>query len=154
MCFQTKKPIQLSLPGKSEAGSDPRQCSPYSRHSRVRNGLKAFSYSHIQQPVQCRVYLGHCRLLQERPAQTGNDFIVKALCENGFVDVLLSSSLLLDEISKISSTGNLSVEHHERAGASTQKTFGVVIHVDRVIALPCYCPRFLQRWAAKRRYLP
>ncbi|KAH3733706.1 hypothetical protein DPMN_040139 [Dreissena polymorpha] len=66
MCFQTKKPIQLSLPGKSEAGSDPRHCSPYSRHSLVRNGLKAFSYSHIQQPVQSRVYLGHCRLLQEK----------------------------------------------------------------------------------------
>ncbi|XP_052238073.1 uncharacterized protein LOC127849511 isoform X3 [Dreissena polymorpha] len=97
------------------------------------------------------VYPGHCRLLQERPAAHARyDIITKALCDNGNGGVLLSSSLLLDEYSE----SNAYEGHHERAGPSMPETIRGVLHFDRVIALRCYCPSILQRWADRRRNWP
>ncbi|XP_052238071.1 uncharacterized protein LOC127849511 isoform X2 [Dreissena polymorpha] len=101
--------------------------------------------------MDTRVYSGHCRLLQERPAAHARyDIITKALCDNGYGGVLLSSSLLLDEFSAKLPYG----EYHEQAGPSLPDTFQGVLHSDRVIALPCYCPSILQRWADRRRNWP
>ncbi|KAH3733776.1 hypothetical protein DPMN_040210 [Dreissena polymorpha] len=101
------------------------------------------------------VYPGHCRLLQERPAvHTRLSIISKALCDNGYGGVLLSSSLLLDEYSALSLTHNAKLEHHERAGPSIPGTINGVHHIDRVIALRCSCPSILQRWADRRRKWP
>ena len=100
--------------------------------------------------MDTRVYPGHCRLLQERPAAHAcNDKITKALCDNGYGGVLLSSSLLLDEFSTLTYG-----KYHERAGPSLPDTFRGVLHVDKVIALRCYCPSILQRWADRRRNWP
>ncbi|KAH3733759.1 hypothetical protein DPMN_040193 [Dreissena polymorpha] len=101
------------------------------------------------------VYPGHCRLLQERPAvHTRLSIIIKALCDNEYGGVLLSSSLLLDEYSALSLTHNAMLEHHERAGPSIPGTINGVHHIDRVIALRCSCPSILQRWADRRRKWP
>ncbi|KAH3845469.1 hypothetical protein DPMN_087750 [Dreissena polymorpha] len=68
--------------------------------------------------MDTRVYPGHCRLLQERPAHKRWGIIENSLSDNGFGDVLLSSSLLVDFLS-----GNLDffvssprIVRHERAG--------------------------------------
>ncbi|KAH3689432.1 hypothetical protein DPMN_194055 [Dreissena polymorpha] len=104
--------------------------------------------------MDTRVYPGHCRLLQERPAAHARyNIITKALCDNGYGGVLLSSSLLLDEVSALSLTHNADAAH-ERAGPSLPKTYGGILHFDRVIALRCYCPSILQRWADRRRNWP
>ncbi|XP_052240795.1 uncharacterized protein LOC127851210 [Dreissena polymorpha] len=105
--------------------------------------------------MDTRVYPGHCRLLQERPAaHARHGIITQALCDNGYGGVLLSSRLLLDEFSALQSTHNAYVEHHERAGPSMPDTIRGFLHVDKVIALRCYCPSILQRWADRRRNWP
>ena len=105
--------------------------------------------------IDTRVYPGHCRLLQEGLApRVRYTIITKALCDNGNGDVLLSSSLLLDEFSALPLTNDEYVEHHERAGPSLPETLRDVLHVDKVIALRCYCPSILQRWADRRRNWP
>ncbi|KAH3733751.1 hypothetical protein DPMN_040185 [Dreissena polymorpha] len=105
--------------------------------------------------MDTRVYSGHCRLLQERPAAHARyDIITKALCDNGYGGVLLSSSLLLDEYAESTLTHDANLEHHERAGPSMPDTYGGILHTDRVIALRCYCPSILQRWADRRRNWP
>ncbi|XP_052240802.1 uncharacterized protein LOC127851221 [Dreissena polymorpha] len=106
--------------------------------------------------MDTRVYPGHCRLLQERPAAHARyDTITKALCDNGYGGVLLSSSVLLDEYEYSRSLPhNASAEHHKRAGPSIPDTVDGVLHFDRVIALRCSCPSILQRWADRRRNWP
>ncbi|KAH3733836.1 uncharacterized protein LOC127851216 [Dreissena polymorpha] len=105
--------------------------------------------------MDTRVYPGHCRLLQERPAaHARHDIITEALCDNGYGGVLLSSSLLLDAYSESTLTHDANVEHHERAGPSIPETLTGVLHVDKVFALQCYCPSILQRWADRRRNWP
>ncbi|KAH3705553.1 hypothetical protein DPMN_080630 [Dreissena polymorpha] len=51
--------------------------------------------------MDTHVYPGHCRLLLERQTTRCHNIIHNALCDNGNGDVLLSSSLLLDEFSSI-----------------------------------------------------
>ncbi|KAH3733726.1 hypothetical protein DPMN_040160 [Dreissena polymorpha] len=105
--------------------------------------------------MDARVYPGHCILLQEGQApHVRNTIITKALCDNGNGDVLLSSSLLLDEFSALPKTNDEDVEHHERAGPSLPETLRGFLHFDKVIALRCYCPSILQRWADRRRKWP
>ncbi|KAH3689880.1 uncharacterized protein LOC127863987 isoform X2 [Dreissena polymorpha] len=104
--------------------------------------------------MDTRVYPGHCRLLQERPAAHAHyPVITKALCDNGYGGVLLSSSLLLDENSR-SLPHIAHLERHERAGPSLPFAYFGVYHFDTVIALRCYCPSILQRWADRRRNWP
>ncbi|KAH3733302.1 hypothetical protein DPMN_039728 [Dreissena polymorpha] len=43
------------------------------------------------------VYPGHCRLFLEKPVTARSNIIHKYLCEDGDANVLLSSSVLLDE---------------------------------------------------------
>ncbi|KAH3809348.1 hypothetical protein DPMN_137711 [Dreissena polymorpha] len=62
-------------------------------------------------------YSGHCRLLLERQGRKRYEIIRNALCDNGHGDILLSSSLVLDEMSAIKLPTGLSVVSHERAGA-------------------------------------
>ncbi|KAH3733079.1 hypothetical protein DPMN_039503 [Dreissena polymorpha] len=102
--------------------------------------------------MNTRVYPGHCRLLQERPAHTRFEPICNSLCDNGYGAVLLSSSLFLDECSALF-TQSEAVDH-ERAGPSIPGTIEGVCHVDRVLALRCHCPSFLQRWASRTRHWP
>ncbi|KAH3733756.1 hypothetical protein DPMN_040190 [Dreissena polymorpha] len=104
--------------------------------------------------MDTRVYPGHCRLLEERPAHARYKVIAEAMCDNGYGDVLLSSCLLLDEYSARSSTHNLSVEQHKRAEPSIPASLLGLIHFDRVIALRCYCPSILQRWTARLCHWP
>ncbi|KAH3733311.1 uncharacterized protein LOC127850738 [Dreissena polymorpha] len=103
--------------------------------------------------MDTRVYPGHCRLLQERPSHTRRIVIHHALCENGYGDVLLRSSLLLDALLTLQPT-NLSVVLHEQAGPSRPGTFKGILNVDKVTSLRCHCPRILQRWAARPRHWP
>ncbi|KAH3733345.1 hypothetical protein DPMN_039771 [Dreissena polymorpha] len=49
--------------------------------------------------MDTRVYPGHCKLFLERPAPICHAEIFNASCDNGYGDVLLSSSLFLDEYS-------------------------------------------------------
>ncbi|XP_052241519.1 uncharacterized protein LOC127851706 isoform X2 [Dreissena polymorpha] len=102
--------------------------------------------------MDTRVYPGHCRLLQERRGHTHSNRIHNCLCDNGYGDILLSSSLFLDEYSE-SSADSYKV-FHEREGPSTPWTADGVLHVDRVLALRCQCPSILQRWAARPRHWP
>ncbi|KAH3733135.1 hypothetical protein DPMN_039560 [Dreissena polymorpha] len=103
--------------------------------------------------MDTRVYPGHCRLLQERPAHIRFEQIHNSLCDNGYGAVLLSSSLFLDEFSALF-TQSAEIVAHERAGPSTPATIYGILHVDRVIALRCHCPTILQRWAARPRHWP
>ncbi|KAH3733150.1 hypothetical protein DPMN_039575 [Dreissena polymorpha] len=102
--------------------------------------------------MDTRVYPGHCRLLQERRAHTRFIQITNSLCDNGYGAVLLSSSLFLDELSPLF-THSFIVDH-ERAGPSIPGTIHGLCDIDRVPALPCYCPIILQRWAARTRHWP
>ncbi|KAH3773697.1 hypothetical protein DPMN_175065 [Dreissena polymorpha] len=104
------------------------------------------------------VYPGHCRLFLMRQAHRYYTVIHNALCDNGKGDVLLSSGLVLDEISTIlrkypqyPQVGNV---QHERAGPSIPLSFLGVLHIDRVTSLRCHCPSILQRWASRHRHWP
>ncbi|XP_052273991.1 uncharacterized protein LOC127873924 [Dreissena polymorpha] len=104
--------------------------------------------------MDTRVYQGHCILLQERPANARYDVITNALCDDGYGDVILSSSLFLD---KWQATGDKFPEwvvYHERAGPSMPISVGDIHHGDRVLALRCHYPSILQKWAARPRYWP
>ncbi|XP_052217813.1 uncharacterized protein LOC127835427 [Dreissena polymorpha] len=98
-------------------------------------------------------YSGHCRLLLERQARKHFKVIHTAQCDNGQGDILLSSSLFLDEMSAYSSTDS-SVVRHERAGPSLPRLIGGELHTDHVFALRCHCPSILQRWASRPRHWP
>ncbi|KAH3809301.1 hypothetical protein DPMN_137663 [Dreissena polymorpha] len=98
-------------------------------------------------------YSGHCCLLLERRARKRKEVIHNALCDNGQGDILLSSSLLLDEMSSAYTSTDSTVVIHERAGPSLPDSSGE-LHSDRVLALRCYCPSILQRWASRPRHWP
>ncbi|KAH3733281.1 hypothetical protein DPMN_039706 [Dreissena polymorpha] len=100
--------------------------------------------------MDTRVYPGNCRLLQERRGHTHSNEIHNCLCDNGYGDILLSSSLFLDKYS----TSSADMVLLERAGPSTPWLAGGVLHVDGVRALRCHCPSILQRWAARPRHWP
>ncbi|KAH3733091.1 hypothetical protein DPMN_039516, partial [Dreissena polymorpha] len=102
--------------------------------------------------MDTRVYPGHCRLLQERRGHTRFIQITNSLCDNGYGAGLLSSSLFLDECSEKFTESH--VADHEKAGPSIPGTIKGVWHLDRVPALRCHCPSFLQRWAARTRHWP
>ncbi|KAH3809327.1 hypothetical protein DPMN_137690 [Dreissena polymorpha] len=98
-------------------------------------------------------YSGHCRLLLERQTRKHYDVIHNALCDNGHGEILLSSSLFLDEMSAYFPTDS-SVVNHERAGPSLPISAGREFHTDIVFALRCHCPSILQRWASRPRHWP
>ncbi|XP_052220691.1 uncharacterized protein LOC127837546 isoform X2 [Dreissena polymorpha] len=115
--------------------------------------------------MDTQVYPGHCRLLLERQTSSCYEIIHNALCDNGNGDVLLSSSLLLDEFSSLSAyagqlltayTGQrqLDVEQHKCVGPSSPHTIEGSFHGDKVLALRCLCPSVLHRWAARPRHWP
>ncbi|KAH3840107.1 uncharacterized protein LOC127879556 [Dreissena polymorpha] len=94
-----------------------------------------------------RVYPGHCRLLQARPAQTRYKVILNALRDD-----LLSSSLFVYKFpTPITYSG---IEDHEQAGPSWPGSFMGFLYFDRVQALRCHCPSIMQRWAARPRHWP
>ncbi|KAH3694699.1 hypothetical protein DPMN_082140 [Dreissena polymorpha] len=99
------------------------------------------------------VYPGHCRLLQERPANVRYGAITNALSDDGYGDVLLCSSLFLDECSA-AAYKLPSVSYHERAGPSMPMSCYDIFHKDRVAALRCLYPSILQKWSARPRYWP
>ncbi|KAH3741950.1 hypothetical protein DPMN_048680 [Dreissena polymorpha] len=103
--------------------------------------------------MDTRVYPGHCILLQKRRGHKRWDIIQNSLCDNGSKDILLSSSLFLDEYSS-SFTDSEDTVNHERSGPSIPGTFEGVVHVDRVSALRCHCPSILHKWAVRSRYWP
>ncbi|KAH3850095.1 hypothetical protein DPMN_092501 [Dreissena polymorpha] len=105
--------------------------------------------------MDTRVYPGHCRLFLDGQALRSPKAIINSLCDNGYGDVLLSSSLLLDEYSPrlFRPPTHLSVVHHERAGPSLPESIAG-IHLDMVPSLRCHCPSILQRWAARPRHWP
>ncbi|XP_052229565.1 uncharacterized protein LOC127843798 isoform X2 [Dreissena polymorpha] len=101
--------------------------------------------------MDTRVYSGHCRLLQEREASTGNKLIHDALCDDGYGGALLSSSILLDEVGNIAGDG---MQQHERAGPSIPGVIEGVLNMDTVYSLRCHCPSILQKWAVRPRHWP
>ncbi|KAH3733678.1 hypothetical protein DPMN_040111 [Dreissena polymorpha] len=107
--------------------------------------------------MDTRVYQGHCILLQERPANARYDEITNALCDDGYGNVILSSSLFLDEcqaaMTKYHELG-FPVVYHERAGPSIPMSLYDMVHHDKVVALRCHYPSILQKWAARPRYWP
>ena len=104
--------------------------------------------------MDTRAYSGHCSLLLERQARKHSEVINNALCDNGDGDILLSSSLFLDEILARPSFTDSSLVSHERAGPSLPQSTAGVLHTDRVFSLNCHCPSILQRWAARTRHWP
>ncbi|KAH3733809.1 hypothetical protein DPMN_040244 [Dreissena polymorpha] len=107
--------------------------------------------------MDTRVYPGHCKLFLERQGSRRCIEFEKAFCDNGYGDVLLSSSLYLDEISTIWSLFPQFREgmvDAERAGPSLPHTSGGVVHMDKVRALRCSCPSILDRWASRPRHWP
>ncbi|KAH3705620.1 hypothetical protein DPMN_080697 [Dreissena polymorpha] len=113
--------------------------------------------------MDTHVYPGHCRLLLERLTSRCLKIIHNALCDNGNRDVLLSSSLLLDELSSLSAyagqlltayTGQHEVVQHKCVGPSLLETILGSFHTDNVLALRCLCPSVLHRWAARPRHWP
>ncbi|KAH3705618.1 hypothetical protein DPMN_080695 [Dreissena polymorpha] len=105
--------------------------------------------------MDTHVYPGHCRLLLERQTSGSYEIIHNALCDNGNGDVLLSSSLLLDEFSSLRAfTAQREVVQHKCVGPSSPNTFNRILHQDNVLALRCLCPSVLHRWAARPRHWP
>ncbi|KAH3705533.1 hypothetical protein DPMN_080610 [Dreissena polymorpha] len=113
--------------------------------------------------MDTHVYPGHCRLLLERQTSISDEIIHNALCDNGNGDVLLSSSLLLDEFSSLFAyarqlltayTGQLQLDvvQHKCVGPSLPHTILGHLHTDNVPALRCLCPSVLHRWAARPRH--
>ncbi|KAH3705636.1 hypothetical protein DPMN_080713 [Dreissena polymorpha] len=105
--------------------------------------------------MDTHVYPGHCRLLLERQTSRFHKIIHNALCDNGNGDVLLSSSLFLDEFSSQPLlTGQREVVPHKCVGPSLPQTILGCVHTDNVPALRCLCPSVLHRWAARPRHWP
>ncbi|KAH3705643.1 hypothetical protein DPMN_080720 [Dreissena polymorpha] len=105
--------------------------------------------------MDTHVYPGHCRLVLERLTSRCHKIIHNALCDNGNGDVLLSSSLLLDEISSHPRyTGQRGIVRHKCVGPSLPLTILGSMHRDNVPALRCLCPSVLHRWAARPRHWP
>ncbi|KAH3809288.1 hypothetical protein DPMN_137650 [Dreissena polymorpha] len=102
--------------------------------------------------MDTHAYSGHCRLLLERQARKHFKIIHNALCDNGQGDILLSSSLFLNEMSAVPHTK--SVVYHKPAGPSLPTSIGREFHSDNVCALRCHCPSILQRWASRPRHWP
>ncbi|KAH3796922.1 uncharacterized protein LOC127839231 [Dreissena polymorpha] len=103
--------------------------------------------------MDTRVYPGHCKLLLERKASRFDKPIYNALCDDGYGNGLLSSSLYLDELSSLVACIDLTAVE-QRAGPSLPATFAGTLCMDRVSALRCRCPSILQRWAARPRHWP
>ncbi|KAH3809292.1 hypothetical protein DPMN_137654 [Dreissena polymorpha] len=103
--------------------------------------------------MDTHAYSGHCRLLLERQTRKHFETIYNALFDNGQGDILLSSSLFLDELSAYIPTDS-SVVNHERAGPSLPRSIGGEPHTVMVCALRCHCPSILQRWASRPRHWP
>ncbi|KAH3705541.1 hypothetical protein DPMN_080618 [Dreissena polymorpha] len=105
--------------------------------------------------MDTNVYPGHCILFLERRTSRCYEIIHNALCDNGNGDVLLSSSLLLDEFSSLPvTTGQREVVQQKSVGPSLPQTIGGSLHTDNVLALRCLCPSVLHRWAARPRHWP
>ncbi|XP_052280073.1 uncharacterized protein LOC127877838 isoform X2 [Dreissena polymorpha] len=98
------------------------------------------------------VYPGHCKLLFQRLSHTLQDYIPKALCEDGRGRAILSSDLFVD-ISLPTERAPDEVRH-KRAGPSSPCTLGVGLEMDRVPVLRCQCPSILKRWANRPRFWP
>ncbi|KAH3845410.1 hypothetical protein DPMN_087690 [Dreissena polymorpha] len=110
--------------------------------------------------MDTRVYPGHCRLLQERPAHERLVIIENSLSDNGYGDVLLSSSLFVDFLAGLFDLGTSALEllsprlvRHERAGPSIPSTVDG-IPMDMVFSIRCHCPSILNRWATRPRHWP
>ncbi|KAH3693220.1 hypothetical protein DPMN_192623 [Dreissena polymorpha] len=101
--------------------------------------------------MDTRVYPGHCIMLLERPASTRTDVIYYALCDDGKGNAVLSSAVLLHELSKLEFSEGLSAE---RAGLSIPRTIIGGGKIDMVLAVRCQCPDILQRWAQRSRLWP
>ncbi|KAH3850332.1 hypothetical protein DPMN_092741 [Dreissena polymorpha] len=102
--------------------------------------------------MDTRTYPGHCRMLLERRASTQITLISNSLCDDGKGNALLSSSLFLDELSKIELKHGVRLE---RAGPSLPMSLSRFrINVDNVHAIHCQCPCILQRWAERPRHWP
>ncbi|XP_052219460.1 uncharacterized protein LOC127836863 [Dreissena polymorpha] len=105
--------------------------------------------------MDTHVYPGHCRLLLERHTSSCLKIIHNALCYNGNGDVLLSSSLLLDEFSSLyAHTGIREVVQHKCVGPSSPISVCGILHTDNVLGLRCLCPSVLHRWADRPRHWP
>ncbi|KAH3850413.1 hypothetical protein DPMN_092824 [Dreissena polymorpha] len=92
--------------------------------------------------MDTRVYPGHCRMILQRPSSTGVTLCNNALCDDGQGNALLSSSLLLDEFSKLKYYVGVPLE---RTGPSLPVSGIYGLNIDIVPAINCQCPGILQR---------
>ncbi|KAH3733810.1 hypothetical protein DPMN_040245 [Dreissena polymorpha] len=113
--------------------------------------------------MDTRVYPGHCKLLLERQGSIRTLLINYSLCDNGYGDVLLRSSFLLDayliipqlcpQYEDLVFLGGMVGE--ERAGPSLPHTdVKGIFRMDKVLALRCLCPSILNRWASRPCHWP
>ncbi|XP_052240864.1 uncharacterized protein LOC127851258 [Dreissena polymorpha] len=98
-----------------------------------------------------RSYHGHCRLQLERRGTTILRQVNDAFCDDGYGRELLSSDLYVNNWSNDLIEGMV---RHERAGPSIPSTWLGNLHLNKVLALPYYCPSILSKWAARPRHWP
>ncbi|KAH3712510.1 hypothetical protein DPMN_072261 [Dreissena polymorpha] len=93
---------------------------------------------------------GYCRLLQGRHGPIGPIHIINALCEDGCGNFVLSSTLYLEQYTRVRLPGIL---YHASVGPSLPCSTGQ-FRLDKVHAIRCHCPSILQTWANRLRNWP